>query len=817
MNRARRALVVIVAAALGGAVLFHQTRAPVRDAAPPTSTQTLPAASESAIIGWVDVPTGDIAGSDVKIAGWALAPEGIDRVEVRFAGRSYPATYGTARPDVASVKPGFPDSASPGFVFEGMLPRPEGAVNDVRESLQVVAISKRGAAKVLAARNVVLDLRDSHWRALLEGRGDAHVAPFYVVPGVSGLAFDGARELEGTYASYQSPTFRIGMRVPILYMRTTQGAAHDWQFDPDWDVERRCGARRIADDSLNGVIDHARRHRIPVLFTLNGGVWSDAACDVPAWDVNDHLERDRRNCQWSNADEVMADDALKHLPGSQESPELGRMLTYNVFASDNRRYKKRNLQAAGKLIAAFARAEPSLFIGINLDPDTLLNPFFEERQWYDYNPATLRQFRDWLAGTGPYAGGRAPVPDLRSYRREPSLTLAQVDALTGRKHRRWEDVDPPRSFAREGKPFWQDAWTHEWERFRRHLVDLHYDELSQWLADVGVDPDKIWSAQGFMAPAANVLPFAIGLDSPPKNYDTGGVSIEGSFPRRGHIGAVLYGPAARNDIAMETRDSLFATFKKLDPGWAIVEFNTADLRHPTQLPDYAAAYAMLRDAFNYGARFVSPMAWNGSNGIYAGQPGYTAYAAWRNTPLEDAMRDFAIARAYLPRGARLWPFGAAHFAASDGWTVEKGATMTSTHGALQLATSAETIVVVSPPGLAIARDEAEALIVGAADERIASVRVEARGGTSGWVPIADSGAAPPSTSQAGLVVPLKWPGAADWIEQLRIVIRLRAGASSVVLDHVALYPRARQVPTVVKTARRADHEGTAHASHRRAR
>ena len=44
---------------------------------------------------------------------------------------------------------------------------------------------------------------------------------------------------------------------------------------------------------------------------------------------------------------------------------------------------------------------------MNLDPDTYLNPFFEEKQWYDYNPGTLRQFRQWLAGSGPYASKAA--------------------------------------------------------------------------------------------------------------------------------------------------------------------------------------------------------------------------------------------------------------------------------------------------------------------------------------------------------------------------------------------------------------------------
>ena len=53
------------------------------------------------------------------------------------------------------------------------------------------------------------------------------------------------------------------------------------------------------------------------------------------------------------------------------------------------------------------------------------------------------------------------------------------------------DVDPPRVFSRNpAHPFWQDPWVREWEIFRRHLVNLHYDELSQWLVEVGVPRDR---------------------------------------------------------------------------------------------------------------------------------------------------------------------------------------------------------------------------------------------------------------------------------------------------------------------------------------
>ena len=410
------------------------------------------------------------------------------------------------------------------------------------------------------------------------------------------------------------------------------------------------------------------------------------------------------------------------------------MLTFNVYATENRRYKKRNLQAAGRIVAAFAREHPELYAGVNLDPDTYHNPFYEEKQWYDYNPGMLKQFRQWLQGSGPYAGnGGAGVPDLRAYRRQQPLTLAEVNRLAGRQWNDWNEVDPPRAFPREGRPFWEDPWQHQWEMFRRHTVDLHYDELSQWLVDAGLPASRIFSSQGFMGPHPAAMPFSVHLDSPSKNYDTGGMSVEGSIPRDGHLGAIVYGPGAANDIRMETPDSLYATFHRMDPGWAVVEFNTADLRDPKVLPTYATAYRALSEMFNYGARLVSPMAWNGSNGSAVNDPGYVSYTAWRNTPLEEAMRDFAVAHAYLPLGARLWTFGTPHEASSDGWGVETGATFTPGNGYADVRTSAASAALLSPANLAVRSGESDLFVLGVdGADSIVSVRVDGRARGGAW-------------------------------------------------------------------------------------
>src|SRR6266581_1385304 len=381
----RIAAVVLIVAALAIAGQFawqqHRSLAPVPAPTPASAVA-------SATIGAVDAPTSEaIVGTAVHISGWALDPKGIRGVEIRVDGRPYAARYGIPRPDVAQVKTDYADSADSGFAFDGDF----ASLTPQRHELTVVAVSQAGTETVLARKGLVPAAALEQWRSLYLQRHGERSTPFYIIPALSAIGLGGATELDTAYTEYLSPTFRVGMRVPILYLRTTLGAARDWVFDPNWDIEKRCGERRIAEDSLSMTMSHAIAHKLPVLFTLNGGVWADAGCDVPDWDVNDHLEQDIANCQWNEKNEVMPDDFLKHLTGSMDAPELARTLTFNAYATQNRNYKRRNLQAAARLVVAFAHEHPELFIGIALDADTYLNPFFDEKQWYDYNPGTLKQ------------------------------------------------------------------------------------------------------------------------------------------------------------------------------------------------------------------------------------------------------------------------------------------------------------------------------------------------------------------------------------------------------------------------------------------
>ena len=751
----------------------------------------LPALAAEAVagrsIGMLDAPVAEtIVGPEIRVAGWALDPSGIAGVEVRIDELRFAAATGVARPDVALVHPGYPDSARAGY--ELTIDLGPFSTSADRRSLTIVAIGKSGSESVLARRSVIERAALTRW----EGVARPESRTFHLLPALSGLQFGAAAGLEAEYAAIASSTVRVGMRVPILYLRTTKGAAEDYAFDPDWDVSRRCGGQRMADDSLASTLSYAATKGLPLLVTLNGGIWADSGCDAPAWDINDKLEQDAANCQWNEKNQVMPDDVLKNLPGSHASPELGRSLTFNVYALEVRRYKKRNLQQAARPIVAFMKEYPTLMVGVTLDPDLYINPFFDGQQWYDYNPGTLKQFREWLGGTGPYAGSRgAGVPDLSRYRRAKPLTIVDAGKLAGRTFRSWDEVDPPREFPRDGqRVFWNDPWVHEWEMFRRHLVALHYDELTQWLVEAGVPRDRIWSAQGFFSPSGGAMPFAIAIDSPVKNYDTAGVTVQGAKPPLGHLGAIVYGAAALNDLRMENSRTLFATLKDVDPAFAIVEFNTADLSRPRVLADYAAGYRALREMWNAGASFASPMAWNGSSGLDAGRADFKSYTAWRNTPLEDAARDFMLARAGLPLGSLLYTFGSARHADSDGWTVEAG-TMAVTKGALVVAPDAEgRIVLVSPTGLALPARQLRRMVVGlpaVAKVKQAIVHVADHAGPQ-WKRVMDKQAASLIPTPAGRAIsdPDATPVAV--IDRVKVELVFDAPAAAFAISRIAILP-----------------------------
>ena len=196
-----------------------------------------------------------------------------------------------------------------------------------------VAVANDGGEDRRAARSLIPPRALAIWRPLLE-RHRTRPRPFYLLhDDVRHRHSAAARKLDTVIAPYVSRTMKIGIsRAHPLH-------AHDARrgrrlaFDPDFDPTRKCGERPVADDNLNAVIAlrgqdadaglvHPQRRHLGRLRAAT----SRMGRQRPA------RGGPRATASGTRSNQVYPDDYLKDLPGSHESPELARSLTFNVYA-----------------------------------------------------------------------------------------------------------------------------------------------------------------------------------------------------------------------------------------------------------------------------------------------------------------------------------------------------------------------------------------------------------------------------------------------------------------------------------------------------
>ena len=482
----------------------------------------------------------------------------------------------------------------------------------------------------------------------------------------------------------QGGCIEIGFRGRVEYMRTTRGNQADYIFDPDFPENlRNRDGKEMSGGALNELLQTALRFRVPAMITLDGGVWADASFAAPYLDIVDMLEQDERTVQWNQFGKSEPDSALKDLPGATESPELARMMSLNHY---NRRfldYKKRNLQAAVREIVKFNRAHPGSYVMVNFDPDEYINPWFHLTQWYDYNPDTLRQYREWLFHLGPYADSG----ELAYSRREPALILDEANRLAKQSWKTPDAVEPP-----FGAIDYNDPWQQLWTQFKRHLVARHYDDLAAWAAEVGLSEERIYTSQTFIKAdvAVNIT------DTANSWVDQAGVSIEGAKPRLGHLGAILYGPGSRNEGKPRSGSSLIDNIRRTDPSWGVVEFHPASIGFPDKLPSHAESYATMQALINGGAHFLSPM-WGSYVGDRVVHPNnFKAYDAMEGSAFEYQFVWWLRAMQAWPLDSLYYPFGNALVQSADGWTATAGTNLESDYGKLRMTGGNSRLALTSP-------------------------------------------------------------------------------------------------------------------------
>ncbi len=509
---------------------------------------------------------------------------------------------------------------------------------------------------------------------------------------------DGFRQMKELRALVGTGCVEVGVRGRVEYLRTTRGKGADFEFDPAFPENLRGRNGGMTGESLNELLDTALKFKAPLLITLDGGVWADAKFSAPDVDIVDNLEQDPRTVQWNQFGRPEADDALQHLPGATESPQLARVMSLNRYNTRFRHYKKRNLQAAVREIVRFSKLHPGTYVAITLEPDLYINPWFFLTQWYDYNPDTLRQYREWLFHLGPYADGG----ELASTRHAPKLTLAEANQMGRATWTVLDQVEPPR-----GALDYTDPWQQLWTQFKRHLVARHYDDLAAWAVAAGLPMDRVYTAQTFIQTdvAFSVTDIATGWT------DQAGVSITGAKPKAGHLGAILYGPSSRNQGPSRNQNTLINNIRLVDPEWAVVEYHPATISFPEKLPSAEESYATVFNILNGGARFLSPM-WGSFVGDRVVRPSnFKSYDAMEGTAYEYQLVWWLHALRGLPLDSFFYPFGNSQVKSKDGWEGTPGVQVDSQPGKLQLSGKNVPLSVLSPHWAAVALDRAATLNV----------------------------------------------------------------------------------------------------------
>ena len=298
--------------------------------------------------------------------------------------------------------------------------------------------------------------------------------------------------------------------------------------------------------------------------------------------------------------------------------------------------------------------------------------------------------------------------------------------------------------------------------FRQHIIALTTTILSQWVHEAGIPKDRIFSAQGFIAPDPGAVAVrAAHRRAADKNYDTGGRVGRRLDPARRPSGrGPLWRHGGEPDARWRAPHNLFATFARMDPGWAVVESNATDLKQAAGAADLRAVvsrisrHVQLRRADSLAdglERIERPV--RGSAGLRAlyrvaqhARGGRRCATSWSRT------RICLAARACGSSARPVYPD-------DDGWRLDPGKVYArGSYLDLEFADARATLL--SPPDQVIRTAATDALVLGLHDSaRLASAQTFGRvDETSPWIAI---GAPVVATDMkhvdAGIQVPLAWP------------------------------------------------------------
>ncbi|CAK7214585.1 hypothetical protein SEUCBS140593_002231 [Sporothrix eucalyptigena] len=258
--------------------------------------------------------------------------------------------------------------------------------------------------------------------------------------------------------------------------------------------------------NLNYVLGLAKELELPILVHANNGRWADCCTSNSDGGWNDALLDEIAN----QTDTTQINSAGDSLYGHDFGSNYFSFSRYNAFY---RSYKQRNLQASMSTIAAWAAENPTLFVGISLDSETLY-----ANDASDYNPIVIQEWKEWMQNTGLYGPGG---PYFGQGRVPALVAVSDFNSATGQSFASWDAVTAPAPLS-EGDPY-----TEEWQRWRIQAIVHTVSDETAWIIEAGIPRNQIY---GHQTPELEFYTFGDDLTTATAANGGGGYTAYGRAP-----------------------------------------------------------------------------------------------------------------------------------------------------------------------------------------------------------------------------------------------------------------------------------------------
>jgi len=511
--------------------------------------------------------------------------------------------------------------------------------------------------------------------------------------------------------------------VTSFFLQSTQGNYYDYVYEPGTPPDDPSDERGWELDRMMKV---AIATDIPMGSHVNGMPWGDSTTQsldvlhnyLEKYDAGDgpgsFLQRDRQGRIRTGTSTNPAADERTDMLGALEM-----QLTLSPYATLLRSYWERNLRQAVRLAQYQRDLRPDLVVFLSGSSEVGFD-IHANVDFCDYSRWSAAEFRDWLLGTGPYAG--APqYANLQALNRAFGTTSpgsGPVPAGFPHTTTTFASMTPPiltdgvaprlNPNTRRGR------WFLKWHQFRVHQVSAVVALQGQISVECGWNPDRVFGHQ--------VPDKVIPTDGSPIP-DVGSFAAMFGAPR-----TTTFAPLMGNGITTyqdSTDSALFAEMRANDREWGIFEFNPVTLTDGVITPgSIDLARTAMQAVRTNQAHIISPYLWDG------GLTGALAPYTIRTRPAEQALREFITTYGNSPLAhASAWevnPESRSHI-----WRMRGFTELTAISGVSGLSANAgiisgTTTVSVPRVGLTLPAEGIEAIQYGELGARVRSV-----GATSG--------------------------------------------------------------------------------------